>query len=153
MVLAVSVAACGGGAHPRSSGPTTTLLTVDRWTPPDLTGGPSTQNFCTAVVAVYRHMADSSFAATNKVRGQILGDYVAEAPAMVGAAPAPVAADARLYITSVAVILADLQKAGLNGKRITDPRLAQLLLDPQVKAAGNNVITFVQDNCHYTIGS
>lgn len=98
-------------------------------------------------------MVDSSFAATNKVREQILGDYVAEAPAMVGAAPAPVAADARLYITSVAVILADLQKAGLNGKKITDPKLAQLLLDPQVKAAGNNVIAFVRDNCHYAIGS
>ena len=118
-----------------------------------LTGGPSTQNFCTAVVAVYRHMTQLPFASTAKVKEQILGDYVSETPAMVAAAPPAVAADARLYLTAVAVILDDLQKAGLNGKKITDPRLADLLLDPKVKASGRNVIAFVQDNCHYTIGS
>ena len=149
--LALAAGACSGG-HPRSSGPTTTLLTRDRWTPPALTGGPSTQNFCTAVVAVYRHMAQLP-SATTSVKEQILGDYVSEAPTMVAEAPPAVAADARLYIPGVAVILGDLQNAGLNGKKITDSRIAELLLDPKVKAAGSNVIAFVQANCNYTIGS
>lgn len=151
-LLAVLLAACGGGGHARSSAPTTTLLKADRWTRPVVPTGPSTENFCTVVVDVYKHMTDASFAATDKVRSQILGDYVAEAPTMVSTAPPQVAAAATVYFGSVAAILGDLQKAGLNGKKITDPRLAQLLLDPKVKAAGNTVIAFVQDNCRYTIG-
>ncbi|HVA74142.1 MAG TPA: hypothetical protein VNF71_06220 [Acidimicrobiales bacterium] len=126
---------------------------MDRWTPPVLTGGPSTENFCTAVVATYKHMAQLSFAANDKVRKQFLGDYVAEAPTMIASAPPEIAPDAKLYIESVAEILADLQRAGLNGKKISDPQLAQLLLDPKVKAAGSNVIGFVQTNCHYSIGT
>lgn len=153
VAVAVLAASCSAGGHPRSTGPTTTLLTADRWSPPALTGGPSTQNFCAVVVAVYMHMAQLPFAATTKVKEQILGDYVSTAPTMVAAAPPPVAADAKVYIPGVAVILGDLRDAGLNGKKITDPRVADLLLDPRVKAAGRNVISFVQDNCHYSIGS
>lgn len=153
LVLTVSMASCGGGHRPRSTGPTTTLLTVDNWNPPALTGGPSSQTFCTAVVATYKHMEQLPFAANDKIREQFLGNYVSEAPAMVASAPEEIAPDARLYIESVAEILGDLQRAGLNGKKISDPQLAQLLLDPKVKAAGTRVITFVQDTCHYTIGS
>lgn len=153
MVVAVLVSSCSGGGHPRSTGPTTTLLTADRWSPPVVNGGPSTQNFCALAVSVYTHMAQLPFAATTRIKEQILGDYVSTAPMMVAAAPAPVADDAKVYITGVAVILGDLRDAGLNGKKITDPRVADLLLDPRVKAAGRNVIAFVQDNCHYSIGS
>ena len=153
LLLASSATACGGGHRPRETGPTTTLVTVDRWSPPLLNGGPSKDNFCTAVVATYRHMAQLPFAANDKVRKQFLGDYVAEAPAMIASAPPEIAPDAKLYIESVAEILADLQRAGLNGKKITDPQLAQLLLDPKVKAAGGSVIDFVQADCHYSLGT
>lgn len=153
MLLAASTSACGGSHRPRASGPTTTLVTVDRWVPPVITGGPGTDNFCTAVVSVYKHMAELSFAANDKVRKQFLGDYVREAPVMIASAPPAIAPDAKLYIESVSEILGDLQRAGLNGKEITDPQLAQLLLDPKVKAAGSNVIGFVQANCHYYIGT
>lgn len=152
-MIAATVAACGGSQRQRATAPTTTLVTVDRWTPPVVAGGASTANFCAAVVATYKHMAQLPFAANDKVRKEFIADYLSEAPVMIAAAPAQIAPDAKLYIDSVSQILGDLQRAGLNGKKISDPQLAQLLLDPKVKAAGSNVIGFVQANCHYSIGT
>lgn len=150
-VAAVVLAgACSGAAH-KASGPTTTLVKVDTWTAPAV-GAPGTSSFCTLVTAVYRHMAEVPFAADKKVRSQMVGDYVSTAPAMIASAPLAIASDARLYISSVAQILSALRSAGLNTRKLSGTQVGSILIDPNVKTAGNNVISFVQDNCHYTIG-
>ncbi len=113
---------------------------------------PSTTGYCTAVVSVYRHVADLPHAATQKVRQEIVTDYLSEVPTMIAAAPQTIASDSKVYFTSVAEILADLQKAGLDPKKVSDPNLRQVLLDPGIKASGDRVITFVKNNCNYTIG-
>jgi hypothetical protein len=148
----ILVAGCSVGGDHRAAGPTTTLITVDRWTAPTVNGA-GTDSFCSVVTSVYQHMAQLPLAADNRIRSQFVGDYVSTAPAMVAAAPPAVAADAKLYFTSVAQILAALRNAGLDARRIAGSRVGSILLDPTVKAAGNNVIAFVQGNCHYTIGS
>ena len=113
---------------------------------------PSTTGYCSAVVSIYKHVAELPSAATKKVRQQIVGDYLAEVPTMIAAAPSPVASDSKLYFSSVAEILGDLQRAGLDPKRLSDPNLRQVLVDPAIKASGDRVISFVKDNCNYSIG-
>ena len=71
---------------------------------------------------------------------------------MITTAPPPVASDSKLYFTAVSEILGDLQKAGLDPKKLSDPNLGHLLLDPAIKSAGDRVMAFVSDNCNYTIG-
>jgi hypothetical protein len=145
-------AGCGAGTGHRTAGPTTTLVTSDKWHPPSVAPVPSTTGYCTAVVAIYRHVADLPHAATQKVRQEIVADYLSEVPTMIAAAPQAIASDSKLYFSSVAEILADLQRAGLDPKKLSDPNLRQVLLDPAVKASGDRVITFVKVNCNYTIG-
>ena len=113
---------------------------------------PSTTGYCTAVVSIYKHVAELPNAATKKVREEIVGDYLAEVPTMIATAPQPVASDSKLYFSSVAEILHDLQSAGLDPKKLSDPNLRQVLVDPAIKASGDRVISFVKDNCNYTIG-
>lgn len=151
-LVAITVAAgCSSGAH-RATGPTTTLIKVDTWTAP-VVGPPGTTSFCTLVTAVYRHMAQVPFTANKQVRSQFVGDYVSTAPAMIASAPPAIASDARLYISSVAQILSALRNAGLDAHNLAGGPVGSILVDPNVKAAGNNVISFVQFNCHYTIGA
>ena len=150
MTIALA-AGCSSGTH-RATAPTTTLIKVDRWTAPPV-GGPSTTSFCTLVTAVYRHMAQVPFTANGQVRSQFVGDYVSTAPAMIASAPPAIASDARLYISSVAQILSALRDAGLDARKLAGGPIGSILVDPNVKTAGNNVISFVQVNCHYTIGS
>ncbi|HEX4865018.1 MAG TPA: hypothetical protein VFV02_13175, partial [Acidimicrobiales bacterium] len=151
-VLAALAAGCGSGAGHRSADPTTTLLKVDNWRAPAVSPTPSTNGYCTSVVSIYKHVALLPFAANQRVRMQIVHDYLAEVPTMVSTAPPPVASDSKLYFNTVAEILGDLQKAGLNPNRLADPNLGQLLLDPGIKAAGDRVINFVKENCNYLIG-
>lgn len=124
---------------------------MDRWRPPNVPSVPDTTGYCTVVVAIYKHVAELPHA-TQKVRAQLVNDYLAEVPTMIATAPQPAAADSRLYFNSVAEILGDLQKAGLDPKKLSDPNLGRVLLDPTVKAAGDRVINFVRNNCNYTIG-
>ena len=147
----VLVAGCSSGTH-KATGPTTTLIKADTWSAPAV-GGPSTSSFCTLVTAVYRHMAQVPFTANKQVRSQFVGDYVSTAPAMIASAPPAIASDARLYISSVAQILSALRNAGLDARNLAGGQVGSILVDPNVKSAGNNVISFVQANCHYTIGS
>lgn len=153
-VLAVTAVApgCGTGSNHRTSGPTTTLVKVDRWIAPTVAMTPGTEGYCTAVVSIYRHLASLPFAANHTVRVDMVKDYLGEVPTMIATAPPPVADDSKLYFTAVAQILGDLQKAGLNPRRLSDPNLSRLLLDPQIKAAGDRVIGFVKANCNYLIG-
>jgi hypothetical protein len=144
--------ACGSTSGHKSSGPTTTLVKVDRWHPPPIPAGPGIPGFCASVVSIYKHVALIPYAANQKIRMQFVHDYLSQVPTMISSAPAEIAPDARTYFTSVGQILGDLQSAGLNPKRISDPNLGQLLLDPTIKAAGDRVISYVRDNCHYTIG-
>lgn len=117
-----------------------------------MTPAPSKDGYCTSVVSIYKHVALIPYAANQRVRLQMVNDYLREVPTMIATAPQTVASDSRLYFAAVAQILTDLQKAGLNPKKLSDPNLGHVLLDPSIRAAGDRLITFVKDNCHYTIG-
>lgn len=155
VAVAVAIAplsACGGHASPRSTGPTTTLLTADTWALPAVSGPPSGAKFCTLLVATYRHLGQLPQAANNKVRQAIVGDYTTAAPTVIAAAPPPIAGAARTYLTTIVEILADLNRVGLNAKKLPQGQLGPLLLDPKVKAASTEIFDFSQKHCHYTIG-
>ena len=152
LALATVIAAgCAGGGKPRATGPTTTLLTADYWSPPPV-GPAGTDTFCALVVSVYKHMAQIPLAANTTIRSQIVGDYVSTAPLITAAAPPQVAADAKLYFSSVSNILSALRSAGLDPRKVPNGQIGSILLDPTVKSAGNNVFAFTQANCHYAIG-
>ena len=151
-VLAGVAAACGAGVTHRTLGPTTTLVQVDNWRAPAVVPTPSTDGYCTSVVSIYKHLALLPYAATQKVRVQMVNDYLAEVPTMNATAPPTISGDSKLYFGTVAEILGDLQKAGLKPNRLSDPNLGHLLVDPGIKAAGDRVIKFVQSNCNYAIG-
>lgn len=120
---------------------------------PAVSGPPSTSNFCTLLVATYTHEARLPFARDQKVREEIVADYVKAEPHVAAAAPPEIAPAARTYLGAVARILADLGRAGLDAKKVPHGELGPLLLDPQVKAAGDQVLAFSQSYCHYVIGS
>jgi hypothetical protein len=145
-------AGCGSGSPHRATGPTTTLITKDSWRPPKPAAVPDTGGYCTVVVSTYKHVADLPYAANQKVRSEIVGDYLGEVPTMIATAPQPIAGDSKVYFSAVAEILGDLQRAGLDPKRLSDPNLGHLLVDPAIKSAGDRVITFVSNNCNYKIG-
>lgn len=146
-------AACGNShrSSAQPTAPTTTLLRADDWTPPPVSGPPSPAGFCSVLTAMYRHEAELP-RATTAVKEQILRDYVNTVPAALAAAPADIAPAARTYLTSVASILSALAAAGLDYKKIQKGSLTPLLLDPQIKAAGNQVLAYSQTQCHYAIG-
>ena len=117
-----------------------------------MTGQPSEASFCTVLTAMYRHEAQVPLA-TTAVKEQILRDYVDTVPMAVAVAPADIAPAARTYLTSVDHILSALAAAGLDYKKIKPGTLTPLLLDPRIKAAGNQVLAYSQSQCHYTIGA
>jgi hypothetical protein len=141
---------CGGAGHARG-GPATTLLARDDWTAPSVTGPPSAANFCTVLTAMYRHESELPIA-TQKIKEQIVRDFVATVPEALAAAPAPIAPAAHTYLVSLAAVLRALDQAGLDYRRIPAGTLTPLLLDPNVKTAGNQVLAYSQTVCHYTIG-
>ena len=150
---ALLLGACGGSA-PHAAAPSTTattLLQADHWTAPKVSGPPSPANFCTVLTAMYRHEAQLPLA-TTRVKEQILRDYVRTVPEALSAAPAGIQPAARTYLTSVASILSSLAAAGLDYKKIKPGSLTALLLDPQIKAAGNQVLAYSQTQCHFAIG-
>lgn len=147
--------ACGSAhrqasAHPATT--TTTLMQVDSWSAPEPSGPPSPGAFCSVLTAMYRHEADLPLA-TRNVKEQILRDYVRTVPVALAVAPPDIAPAARIYLTSVSRILTTLATVGLDYKKIKPGTLTALLLDPQIKAAGNQVLAYSQSQCHYTIGA
>ncbi len=146
--------ACGSSPHRADGRPSTTVTTLlqsDTWVAPQVSGPPSTANFCALLTAMYRHEAQLPLA-TARVKEQILQDYVHTVPEALAAAPPDIAPAARTYLTSVASILSSLASAGLDYKKIKAGSLTPLLLDPQIKAAGNQVLAYSQTKCHFAIG-
>lgn len=151
---ALLLSACGGSPPRHAAAPPTTVTTLmqtDRWSAPRLNGPPSAANFCTVLTAMYRHEAQLPLA-TTPVKEQILRDYVRTVPEALSAAPPAIEPAARTYLTSVASILSSLAAAGLDYKKIKPGSLTALLLDPQIKAAGNQVLAYSQTQCHFAIG-
>lgn len=151
---ALLVAGCGNSHRRSSAQPSTTvttLLQADTWSAPQVSGPPSAASFCTVLTAMYRHEAELPLAA-QKVKEQIVRDYVNTVPEALAAAPADIEAAARTYLTSVATILSSLAAAGLDYRKVKPGTLTPLLLDPQIKAAGNQVLAYSQTQCHYAIG-
>lgn len=117
-----------------------------------MSGTASEANFCTLLVATYQHIGQLPLSADNTIREHIVNDYITTAPRVIAAAPPPIAAAAATYLTSVAQILTDLDKVGLNAQKLPQGQLGPLLLDPRIKAAGAAVIAYAQNNCHYAVG-
>jgi hypothetical protein len=147
---AVAAACASSGAH-HASGTSGQLIRTDNWSPPALAGAPSAATFCALVTAVYEHEAELPRAATTKVKEQIVGDYISAVPQMVAAAPPDIAPAARTYFEGIARILRDLTRAGLDYRKLPAGTLGPLLLDPAMKAAGNQVIAYSQTTCHYNL--
>lgn len=145
-----AVGACGGGVTSHAS--RSSSVGADTWTPPAISGPPSTAKFCTLLVAGYQHLGQIPNAVSNKVRQDIVADFIAVVPKVIAAAPAEIAGPAAIYLRSVAQILSDLDRVGLNAQKLAPGQLSPLLLDPTIKAAGTKVIAYSQANCHYTIG-
>lgn len=148
-------AGCSSGHHRAAAAATTTLppdaVTVDRWTPPALSGGPSTANFCAALTAIYRHMGSLPHAATRAVGKAIISDYVSYEPTVVAQAPPQIHADASAYLGAVSVFLTDLVKADLDEAKLPPGALGGLATPP-VKTATTALLGYSQTQCHYTIG-
>jgi hypothetical protein len=154
----IFLAGCSGGSHPISKRPAhtpsvtpSTLLGSDVWTLPAVPGPPSTANFCTLLTAVYRHEGLIP-EAEPAVKVQIVDDYVSAVPEMIAEAPPSIAADANTYLTQTGKALGALAAAGLDYKKVPPGTFTALLLDPTVKSAGDAVLAFSQQQCHYTIG-
>jgi len=150
-LLASSLTGCASH-HAASTGPTTTLVTADQWAPPVMSGPPTTGEFCTGLVAVYQHLGNIAAAPRLQVRQQIIGDYVNFAPALIASAPPSIAAAAKLYIGSIAIALRDLDAVDLNAQKLRTGQVLGLLLNPTVRSAGNAVLAFSSQYCHYDIG-
>jgi len=154
---ALLLAACGGhgaakAARRAAPGPTTTAVVADTWSPPVVAGPPSTATFCTLLVATYAHIGTLPRAASLRVRQDIVSDYVRLTPHVVAAAPPQIAEAAKLYLTTVATVLTLVNRVGLDASRLPKGQLSELLLDPRVRAAGDAVVNFSQQDCRYTIG-
>lgn len=152
--LLLCLSACSG-AHRGQTGTATSLppgtITVDRWSPPALSGGPSLANFCAALTAVYRHMADLPHVVSRKVSKEILSDYVSYAPTVIAESPPDVRGSASLYVGTVSAYLHQLVRADLDMGRLTSGAL-QPLTSPSVDAAYSSLSGYAQTKCHYTIG-
>lgn len=144
------LAGCGASRH-HSSAPTTTLLQTDVWKAPSVTGPPSSGNFCKVLVAMYSHESQLPLA-TTAVKKEILSDFSATIPEALAAAPGDIAAPARTYLNSLGALLDALVKGDLDYKKVPAGTLTPLLLDPDVKSAGTQVLNYSRSVCHYPIG-
>lgn len=100
---------------------------------------------------MYSHQAQLP-AATQAVKEQILGDFVATVPEALAFAPPGIEPAARTYLTSLAALLSALRADGLEYAKVPAGTLTPFLLDPGIKAAGNQVLAYSTTVCHYTIG-
>jgi hypothetical protein len=151
--MALLTAGCSGGGH--SGRPTTTAVpdqvTADRWAPPAITGGPSEANFCLALTAIYRHLADLPRVVSKPVTEDYLSDYVRFSPVVVAAAPPPVHPSAAIYVGAIATYLEQFVRAGLDLNHLPPASLSRLA-SPAVNSAYANMSRYAETQCHYTIG-
>lgn len=155
MMVTASCSSAKPAATPAVRPSPTTLpagtITVDRWDPPPLTGGPGPAPFCSGLTALYGHMAQLSHVVSKSVTEQFLSDYVSYAPVVAAHAPAPVAPSAELYLGAVARYLRQLVAARLSIARLTPGALSALSSAP-VNEAFATLSGYVTTTCHYTIG-
>jgi hypothetical protein len=152
-VASALVTGCGRHAPVKAIGPTpTTAVAADTWSPPGVGPTPGTANFCALLSAVYTHEATLSDVPNPHVREDIVADYIRLVPRMISVAPPAIASAAGLYFKTIAAVLTSMENVALNASKLSRAQLASLLLDPRVKAAGDNVMTFSEHYCHYTIG-
>lgn len=151
----LAATACSG-AHRTGAGASTTTvppgtITADHWSPPVLTGPPSESDFCTALTAIYRHMADLPHVLSKSVSEQYLADYVAYTPTVEAQAPAGIRPSATTYMSAVAAYLQKLNAAGLQLGRLP-PGALQGLASAQVNGAYTKLAGYSTNNCNYMIG-
>ncbi|MHB1533316.1 MAG: hypothetical protein ACYC1D_01635 [Acidimicrobiales bacterium] len=156
-ILTSVITGCSGPAHARIArrppAPTTTVLQADHWNPPAVSGPPSTANFCTLLVADYRHLATNADATNPKVRAQILDDYAAFAPTVIAAAPPVIAPAATVYLGGIAKAVGAIAAAGLDPQKADKADVGGVIFDPAVQQAGNQVQAFSRQYCHYDIAT
>lgn len=150
---ASSAAACGGSHHAPKTSPNTqvTAVRADDWHPPVVSGPPSTANFCTLLVAQYTHIKTNVLAVNLRVRQQIVHDYITFTPNVIAAAPPDIAPAATVYLQAIARVLGDLNAVGLNAAKAPPGQVGAVLTDPQIQAAGAQVLGYSQQYCHYDI--
>lgn len=149
---ALLCASCSAPVHP-AEGAAGHLLRSDDWSLPAAVGPPGPATFCLLLTALYRHEAKLPEAADKAVKEQFLHDYVAAVPRVEAEAPPALAAAARTYLGAVARILSAMAAAGLDYRKVPAGTLAPVLLDPSVKAAGNQVLAYSETTCHYDIAN
>lgn len=150
--LVLGLSACGSKPPRRaSSAPASRVVEADHWTPPRADGTPSTAGFCKLLVADYQHVNTLVEAPKLSVRERIVKDYVSFAPRVQSAAPPQIAPAAHLYLSSVATVMRDLLKAGLDPTKVTGTQAAHLVTNPAVVAAGQQLMAFSARYCHYEI--
>lgn len=151
-LLAAGLAAgCSSGHHRAEPVVPADAITVDRWSPPAIPGPASPQAFCTALTAIYRHMADLSRVVSAAVAEQYLNDYDRFAPTAIAAAPPNVHASAATYMEAVAGYLRAYAAAGLDLAKLPAGAL-QPLTTPAANAAFTALSGYSRSECHYTIG-
>lgn len=148
--MAALLSGCSTSHHSTST-PTTTLIQVDHWSPPAVSGPPSQTAFCSVLTAMYHHETELPVA-TQAVKVQIVKDFTATVPAAIAVAPADIAGAARLYLTTLDSVLTVLAQNGLDYKKVPPGTLTPLLLDTKVQSAARAVLAYSQTRCHYSIG-
>jgi hypothetical protein len=156
VALALGLGACSGSHSRRADQATTTSLppgtiTADVWNPPQLSGPPSQGNFCAALTAIYRHMAELPHVLSVPLTKQFLGDYVSYQPTLVAEAPAAIRPSAQAYTSAVARYLQKLSGADLELGKLPPGALTELASKP-VNDAYTALSGYSQNICHYTIG-
>ncbi len=151
---ALALGACSSGHRDAQTAQVTLppgTVTVDRWTPPVLSGPPSTANFCAALTAIYQHTAELPHVLSKKVSEDILSDYVSYAPTVIAESPSVVHSSAAVYMGAVSNYLRQLVRADLDLGRLP-PGSLQGLSAPSVQTAYSSLFGYSQMECHYTIG-
>jgi hypothetical protein len=151
MTAALLMSSCGAAAHHTATDPTTTVVATDHWNPPSTAGPPSASKFCALLVADYEHIAQLDVPPSLVVRKEIAHDFVSFTPSVIAAAPPTIASAAKTYLTAIAQTVEELRAADLNPQKLPKGALGQLIV-PSIQSAGDQVISFSNQSCHYSIG-
>jgi hypothetical protein len=151
-LVGLVMAGCGGASAAPAKSPHGHHAGASAPWPPNLTPGPPSQaRFCAALVDQYRHLRQPPAATrTLAQREALVRDYVEFTPQVVAAAPATIAPAARVYLSSIAKVLNAFVAAGMDSRKVP-PSVGSLLTNPQVEAAGSQVVAYASDDCHFSI--
>jgi hypothetical protein len=118
-----------------------------------VSGPPSVANFCTLLIADYRHINSLPSARNLQTTVQITYDWAREIPQVVAEAPPDIAAAARTYLTTVGGVLSQLASDRLHSSKVPTKQLVATLTNPSVVAAGNQLFAFSTEDCHYDLAT